>query len=448
MTFNHFGFGLAMRIGLILLNLILFALAISSAQLLFTFILMGLILIGQVAELWHFVNHTNRELNKFFQAIRHEDYSVHFSGHGRGKSFQQLDQNFKELIEKLKQSRMGQQSQAELLQTVMENVKVGIIVVEEGGSVTFMNHNARELLQCPHFHNWEMFRKRKPSFAEALGDFNFGGRRLIQLDDREFYLDLEHLSLLGQRYHLISFSDLLNEIEQKEIEAWHKLIRILAHEVMNSVTPISSLSDTVYKMLSNAEGKPIAPGEFTADRIEDIREAMGTIVRRSRGMLSFVEEYRKLTKLPAPNLEVVSLAELLEDVIKLMKPQMAHATVQIKMELEQPKLAVKADRKMIEQVLINLISNSIYALEGKHDGLITLAANRNDEHTLLRVTDNGKGIPEELVNQIFIPFFSTRKNGSGIGLTLSKNIMKLHNGSITVQSREGEGTSFLLSFLN
>ena len=293
-----------------------------------------------------------------------------------------------------------------------------------------------------------MFRKKKSAFASQLGDLDFEGRKLIHLDDREFYLDLEHIRLVGERYYLISFSDLKNEIEQKEIEAWHKLIRILAHEVMNSVTPISSLSETVQHMLTNSAGEPITTEEFTIERIHDIREAMGTIVRRSRGMLNFVEEYRKLTKLPAPNFEVFGVKELLDEVTALMKPQAEKAGVSLSAEVAQSKLALKADRKMVEQVLINLISNAIYSLEEQADGQIALRSSVTEEHTLIYVQDNGRGIPENILPSIFIPFFSTRKNGSGIGLTLSKNIMKLHKGNITVQSQEGKGTTFQLTFTN
>ncbi|MEQ9263078.1 MAG: ATP-binding protein [Owenweeksia sp.] len=448
MTSNRFSLGLLIRVVLILANLLLLSFAWMWADLLFTYILMALILAAQIAELLRFVNHTNRELHKFLDAIRHEDYSVNFSGHKLGKSFQQLNQSFRDLVEKLKKARINQQSHAELLQLVMESVKVGILVVEKSGKVHLMNQSARDMLNCPQFHNWEMFRKKKPAFAGQLGNFEFEGRRLIQIDSREFYLDLEHIDLVGQRYHLISFSDLKNEIEQKEIEAWHKLIRILAHEVMNSVTPISSLSETVHKMLTTSEGQAIDAEDFTAERIRDIREAMGTVVRRSRGMLNFVEEYRKLTKLPAPHLEVFSVKELLEEVTALMRPQAEKAGVELLTELSQAKLALRADRKMIEQVLINLISNSMYALEGCENAKVEMRASIAEDHTFIEVKDNGKGIPESILASVFIPFFSTRKNGSGIGLTLSKNIMKLHNGSITAQSKEGVETTFQLSFVN
>ncbi len=410
------------------------------------FILQFFILAAQTWEFIRFSNHTNRELNKFLEALKHHDYSVTFGGSGLGKSFDHLTENFTVLIDRLKDNRAHQHGHSELLNLVLESVKIGVIVVEKDGEVVLMNPPAQHMLEVPQFHHWEMFQKKKPEFAEQLGKFDFEGRKLISIDAQDFYLDLDHITLMGQVYHIVSFSDLKNEIEQKEIEAWHKLIVILAHEVMNSITPISSLSETIQHMLTDEKGNTLPKEEVTEEKIEDILEALKTIVRRSRGMLSFVQEYRKLTKLPAPNLEIFNIKNFLEEVVQLMQPEAAGKNIEIKIDVVQPKLALKADRKMIEQVLINLVGNSIYALEKTANPTIHIKAKLTETHTIIDVEDNGKGIKEEIISSIFIPFFSTRKNGSGIGLTLSKNIMKLHQGNITVQSTEGKGTNFRLSF--
>lgn len=446
MTFDRFTLNLAGRVILIALNLLVLAFLVFQYDLFFTYLLLALVAFGQVVELIRFVHHTNRELHKFLEAVKHEDYSVHFSGNRYGQSFSALSESFDVLIKRLKETRARQQSHAELIHRVLESIQVGIIVMEKAGQVILMNSSARAMLEVPHFHNWSMFQKQKPGFTRQLGDLDFEGRRLIQVGTREFYLDLDHIQLVGHHYHLISFSDLKNEIEQKEIEAWHKLIRILAHEVMNSVTPISSLSETVQQLLTGEDGQAIPLQQLTPESIDDIREALKTIVRRSRGMLSFVEEYRKLTRLPAPRLEVIPVGEAFKDVCQLMRTEADAANVQLDSSVNPPSLALNADRKMLEQVLINLISNSLHALEPMDNGHIHLAASLTDEDLLITVKDNGPGIPEEIVPSIFIPFFSTRKNGTGIGLTLSKNIMKLHQGNISVESQPGKGTLFRLSF--
>lgn len=447
MTFDKFSIKIVARVFLLLGNVFVFSyLWFNYENLLFVFILLATALVIQIWELIHFTQHTNRQLTKFLEALKHDDYSVTFGGASLGKSFSNLKEGFTVLIDRLKDNRAHQHGHSELLKLVLESVKIGVIVLEKSGEIVLMNPPALSMLEVPQFHNWEMFRKKKPEFARQLGDFDFEGRKLISVGTRDFYLDLDHITLMGQVYHIVSFSDLKNEIEQKEIEAWHKLIVILAHEVMNSITPISSLSETVQQMLTDEKGDTLNVEDISQEQVEDILEALKTIVRRSRGMLSFVQEYRKLTKLPAPNFELINIKSFLEEVAQLMQSQANQKGINIEVDVIQPKLALKADRKMIEQVIINLVGNAIYALENTEEPLIKIRARLTEDYTIIDVSDNGKGIPKEIITSIFIPFFSTRKNGSGIGLTLSKNIMKLHHGSITVESTLGEGTNFRLAF--
>ena len=447
MTFDKFTIQIVVRVLLLLLSILSFSYFWSEYDgLLFTYCLLGIIILGQVIEFVRFSNHSNRQLKKFLEAVSHDDFSVTFSSDKLGRSFSDLKESFSELIEKLKNTRATQHGHSELMNLVLESVKIGLIVVDKNGMITIMNKSAQEMLEIPQFFSWEMFSKKKPNFASQLGHFNFEGRKLISLDTKDFYLDLDHITLMGDVYHIISFSDLKNEIEQKEIEAWHKLIVILAHEVMNSITPISSLSETIQQMLSEKKGKAIKHEDINQEKVEDILVALQTIVRRSRGMLSFVNEYRKLTKLPAPNFELFNIQEFMEEVLQLMSPQLEKSKVEIELNIVQSRLGLKADRKMIEQVMINLIGNAIYALEDAENPTIKISAKLSENYTIIDVEDNGKGISEDIIPSIFIPFFSTRKNGSGIGLTLSKNIMKLHQGNIAVRSTINKGTRFSLTF--
>lgn len=447
MKFDKYTLAILIRVLLLVTSIgLLFFFWFEYHGLMFSYILLLSTIIAQVIEFISFANHSNRQMKKFLEAITHNDFAVTFNDSGLGKSFSHLNESFATIVEKLKKTRASQHGHSELLNLVLENVKIGLIVIEKGGDITIMNTAAQEMLEIPQFHNWDLFRRKKPDFASQLGDFNFEGRKLISVDGKDYYLDLDHITLLGNVYHLVSFSDLKNEIEQKEIEAWHKLIVILAHEVMNSITPISSLSETILQMLTDDENKALQKEQINQETIEDVIEALKTIVRRSRGMLSFVDEYRKLTKLPAPNFELINIKEFLEDVGHLMKFQLEKANVEIFMTVSQAKLALKADRKMVEQVLINLIGNAIHAIEGVEDPQIHIKASLTENYTIIDISDNGKGIPEEIISSIFIPFFSTRKTGSGIGLTLSKNIMKLHQGNITVDTEAGIGSNFRLTF--
>lgn len=447
MIFDKFTFRIVLRVLLLLVSIITFSYFWSGYNgLLFTYCLLGIIIFAQVLEFIRFSNHSNMHLKKFLEAVSHDDFAVTFNSENLGKSFSELRDSFSGLIEKLKNTRATQHSHSELMNLVLESVKIGLIVVDKNGMITIMNSSAQQMLEIPQFFNWDMFKKKKPNFASHLGIFDFEGRKLISVDTKDFYLDLDHITLMGDIYHIISFSDLKNEIEQKEIEAWHKLIVILAHEVMNSITPISSLSETIQQMLTDENGEALKQEELDQEKIEDVIVALKTIVRRSRGMLSFVNEYRKLTKLPAPNFELYNIKEFLVEVVQLMTPQLEKAKVEIEIKSVQSRLGLKADRKMIEQVFINLIGNAIYALEGIENPKITISAELSENYTIIDINDNGKGISEDIISSIFIPFFSTRKNGSGIGLTLSKNIMKLHQGNISVNSILGEGTRFRLTF--
>ncbi len=450
MASKRFNLLISLRVILMLVNTLTLAFIWQNFELLFTPVLLLIILLVQLIELIYFVNKTNRELQKFLEALNYGDYAVSFNNAKLGGAFKELDQSFKNLIETVRSSKAEKESQSELLKLALENIKLGLIIVDDSGRVILLNQAAQAMLKIPHFRHWQMFEKKATQFARQLDNFSFQGRKLIELDsgngNREFYLDLEHINLLGTNYHLISFSDLKNEIEQKEIDAWHKLIRILAHEVMNSVTPVTSLSETVKNLLTNEKGEPLPSQEIDEERIDDILLALDTIIKRSRGMLGFVEEYRKLTKLPAPHYENFKLRDLFEEVTTLMKSQAQQKGVVLNAELPHQKLQLRADRKMIEQVLINLISNAIYSCEAREDARIDLQAQVTENHLIIEVSDNGAGIPEDILPSVFIPFFSTRKNGTGIGLTLSKNIMQIHNGSISVHSIPNEQTRFRLSF--
>lgn len=441
---------ISLRIGLLVANVLLFAWLWYNYQLIFTAVLIGVVIIGQTAELIYFAERMNRELRKFLDAVKYGDYAVSFGSDDLGGTFKELDESFSQIIESMKTSKAEKQSQTELLKLALENIRLGIIIIDFQDNILLVNPAAQNMLNIPHFRNWDMLAKKKPEFARQLGDFSVEGRRLVQLQTatelREYYLDLNHISLLGASYRLISFSDLKNEIEQKEIDAWHKLIRILAHEVMNSVTPVTSLSETIKSMLTDEHGEALPPETLTQEKIDDIILALSTVIRRSQGMLNFVDEYRKLTKLPAPKLELVSVASLLNEVKQLMQIQASKHNVLIEITPMNNRLALQADRKMIEQVLINLIGNAIHAMEDGDNGKIELGANLEDNQLRITIKDDGHGISEDILPSIFIPFFSTRKNGTGIGLTLSKNIMQLHKGGISVSSAEGEGTQFQLSF--
>ena len=281
-----------------------------------------------------------------------------------------------------------------------------------------------------------------PSVARHLME---DGRRLMEIKTasgtRILSVEVSYLLMIDKSYRLITLQDINSAIEQKEIEAWHKLIRILTHEIMNSVTPIASLSETMQTMLSNKPADAI--GE---DVVEDIRFSLNTIQKRSERLIDFVENYRRLTRVPKPVIQPVGVQNFLVNIENLMREEIGRNNIVLSLDIEDDTLDIKIDPMLVEQVLINLIRNSIHAVEGKSEKHIEVKAYRDEKMIIIEVTDNGKGIPEKELKEIFVPFFSTKKDGSGIGLSLSKQIMSLHGGRIKVDSILNEGTSFYLVF--
>jgi signal transduction histidine kinase len=251
---------------------------------------------------------------------------------------------------------------------------------------------------------------------------------------------------LGQQhYTLVSLQNIGSELEEKEMEAWQNLIRVLTHEIMNSITPISSLAATVNEMLNAATRNN--EGEISPEAMDDIRQAVGTIEKRSQGLLHFVDAYRNLTHIPRPTFRVCLVKELFSRVHTLMQAQTAEAQIAMTTSVEPENLEVSVDPDLIEQVLINLVRNAIQSMACQAVKTLDLSA-RADEtgHVWIEVLDNGPGIPRDIQERIFIPFFTTREDGSGIGLSLSRQIMRMHGGTILCRSSEGSGTAFALRF--
>ncbi|QNR22653.1 sensor histidine kinase [Croceimicrobium hydrocarbonivorans] len=449
MNFRSYPIQISLRLLLLLFSMGLLFYLSSHYELLFVNIVMVLVLIGQAIELAYYQQKLLIETRKFLEAVRFGDLSTRFDLARSGKAFAELEQEFSRMLSIIHESKVKGDHRDQILNLILQNLNLGIMLVDEQGHILLTNDKCQELLDIPNFQNWKRLEERLPSLAKVIGDFNFTGRKLWSRENgsgaEEFYLDLQHLQLAGIHYHLLSIGTMRHALEEKEMEAWHRLIRILAHEVMNSVTPVVSLSETLRDMVAQ-DGKAKKPEEISEEDLTDMHEALSTIIRRSKGMLSFVEEYRKLSQLPAPEKTVVPLRELFEEVVQLMHKEAESRQVKLSYQLTQNRLAVKADKKMIEQVLINLIKNAFPALEGRENAFIELSAELQNEGVVVYVRDNGEGIDPDLISQIFVPFFSTRKSGTGIGLSLSKNIMKTHQGNLKVQSVVGEGTLFKLCF--
>ena len=445
---KRFAFLVILRIALLMLTLVALAFIFARTDLFFNqIILLGIVII-QVAELIRFVTFTNRELSRLLIAIRYSDFSISFKGKKHGKSFKELQDAFVEIVEAFKKVSVEKEAQYKFLQVIVENIKVGMIAIKEDYEVELMNKQAEELLGIDKPNYFKQLDALRPDFIAEVNQMLDNDRSLIELDDKgkklQISMQVNRLKILNLRYTLITFQNIKSEIETKEIEAWHKLIRILTHEIMNSVTPITSMSETMLMLLEENK-QPKRIDELDEETLEDIRFSLKTIQKRSDGLLHFVEDYRKLTKIKSLDPETVSAKDLISSIEKLLKSDLDKEGIQLSTKIEAG-LNIRMDRKLIEQVLINLIANAKHAVEKADQPKIMINAYSDFRHKYISITDNGIGVELSKQEQIFIPFFSTKEKGSGIGLSLSKQIMKKHNGDLILSSQPGEGATFFLEF--
>ncbi len=427
-----------------------FALIFGRADLFFNQIILGLLLVFQVIELLRFVNQTNRDLAKFLLSIKNADFTIHFTEKKADKSFRELHQAFREITESYKQVKIEKEAQFQYLGQIVKHISVGIISLKGDEEITLINRPALDILQISHFNYWRNLRLSRAAFVQEVEQMKEGESTLLEVpvnnEIKRLSTHLSKMVLLGESYKIITFQDIENEINQNEIEAWHKLIRILTHEIMNSITPIASLTETMQMMIENDKGDIKQLSEINQDYLADLAFSLKTIQKRSDGLLQFVEDYRKLTKVPVPQIENLSVKSLFESVSQLMRGEMRKRSIHFQVEMATDELAIEADARLIEQVLINLLTNSMQAVAESAAPEIQLLAYQENNRIIIEVSDNGTGIEADKLDEIFIPFFSTKESGSGIGLSLSKHIMSLHKGNIKVNSQPGDKTSFYLIF--
>jgi len=349
-----------------------------------------------------------------------------------------------------RQSRSERDSDYQFFRNIVQHVGIGLLTFKKDGGVQIINSAARRLLRVNQIQNITELNYASPTLVESFKKLKTGGRELIRLKIGDDTVQLSvfaiELTLRGEEIKLISMSNIQSELEEKEMEAWQNLVRVLTHEIMNSVTPISSLAGTVEDELYSQLQKD----SFVIQReeLEDMHLSLQTISRRSAGLITFVKEFRNLTQVPQPRFAEFAILPLLEEMATLHKKELSDREITITVTTEPHQLTAHADKYMIEQVLVNLIKNAIQAFDEDQVGKkIELTGSISDKgRSIITVADNGPGIDPDALEKIFIPFFSTKKTGSGIGLSLSRQIMRVHEGRINVKSTVGEGTEFQLKF--
>lgn len=405
---------------------------------------LALALIITLVNLVKYVERSRRELAYFLLAIKQGDFTNTY--HYKKES--DLNYAFHEINTVMKDLRNEKASNLLYLQTVVEHVRVAVLCFDADYKVQLVNKAARELFQRPHLTSVNSLAIVSPQVVDKIQSMESGERELIKVQIGGHLNNLSVLvttfKLQGETFKLVSFQDIKSELEEKELDSWQKLIRVLTHEIKNSVIPISTLSDVILQMIKDGDETPDL-SKLDEESVEDLIGGLETIETRSKGLANFVKTYDQLTKLPQPEFQAVKVTKMIERVQSLFKPDLEHRN--IRMHLFSPdNLEIQADPDLIDQILINLVKNAMEALQGQPDGLIRITAANDDNGVTLQIRDNGPGISDEILENIFVPFYTTKESGSGIGLSLSRQIMRLHRGNITVQSQEGEGTSFVLRF--
>ncbi len=442
--FKSFRLNISFRIVTLIVLVLLLVYCVTQTEYYITMFILFVVLVLTAVDMVRYVDQSNRDFTAFLLGIKYDDFSATYSGHHKGKTFGEMYEAFNDINRKFLNIRAEKEANHQYLQTIVEAVSVGLLCFDEQGNIVMLNKALQKLLNKPYLVHVDALEQVDSQLLEAVKKIKTGERDMVKvsLENKTMQLALQatEFSLREQKLKLVSFQNIQGELEEQELEAWQKLIRILRHEIMNSITPIVSLTSTIDTMLANSPH-----GTIDKEQSEDIRAAIRAIRNRSEGLMHFTETYRNLTRLPPPKFQLVDAGDLIERIRVLFQPVIAKNAVQFNIQLSQSPVIFQADVELIEQVIINLLKNAIDAVKKVENPTISISSYRTKEgKAIIKVADNGSGIEKEMIEQIFVPFYTTKEEGSGIGLSLSRQIMRVHKGRISVQSVVGEGTVFTL----
>ena len=388
-----------------------------------------------------------RDIDDFVEAVRYRDFSKKYPEEGRKRN--NLYRYFNAISETFLAMSSEKEAQQQYLKRILELVNTGILAYDMDTLDTlWMNDSFKTMFQIPYVKNINWLQKRHPILYQELKEMQLGDNHLttMNIGNRAIKM-LSNASTFqtgGKTYFLIAFHNISATLEEVESSAWKGLLNVMTHEIMNSIAPVASLADTLKKRMERMkeEMKLDESSDF-----EDMESAMETIRRRSEGLLRFANTYRNLSKNIVPEIQPVNLHDLIQSIYRLMQPTLEQKDILLEIRLDNSMPVAQIDRNLIEQVVINFITNATHAVKDSEDPRIILISGTKDEQPYFTVADNGCGIPPEIQEKMFIPFFSTKKSGTGIGLSLSREIVKMNNGTLQVQTKENEGSAFTVTFL-
>ncbi len=450
MIFKNFRINIIVRILLLTASVFLFFYTLNTNFRIVP-ILIGIVIVFLAFSLIRYVDRTNRDLTSFLESIRFSEFTRSFQIEGMGSSFNELNKAFNDVINDFQKVRSEKEEHFHYLQSIVQNIDVSIIAYRKDGTVEMINKAAKKLFQIHSLKNIKGLEQLSPELVNNLLNISPGENTLVKVQDQDDILQLAiyatELKIKEKLIILATINNIQSVLEEQETEAWQKLIRVLTHEIMNSITPIASLSSTLEIMLKGITEEGNVKEDLDLDSVLEIQQALQTINKRSTGLLHFVNTYRNLTRIPKPNFKIFPVKELFNNIHLLMEEELSESKINFITRIDPDNLMVSADEQLIEQVIINLIRNSVHALDDNPKPTIELKAFYNKRSRVtIQVADNGTGILPEVLDKIFIPFFTTKQSGSGIGLSLSRQILRLHNGTISAHSVPNTETVFTLTF--
>ena len=403
-----------------------------------------------VVSLVWYVNKTNRTISYFFDAVRNDDFSLSIPDYKGSKTLTLLSNNLKRISKHIEQIHTANQRQEKYFEAMIEHINVGVMSINSQGFIINCNSSLKKLLGLNQLTHIRQLEKIDSRLAKLANGIRANQEETITLNGKNGQVTLlikaSAFKSNNEELKLVSMQDIRKELDEKELDSWLKLIRVLTHEIMNSIAPITSLSENLSNQFVK-EAEPIHANEVDEALIKRTIRGLGVIREQGQGLTRFVENYRNLTRLPKPEISDVLVKDLFEKTLMLFKSKINDQKISVSFELENDLQTIKVDESQISQVLLNLLRNSADALADSPNAIITLSswANSRGEVTLA-VSDNGPGIPPDIIDEIFVPFFTTREEGNGIGLSISRQLVRLNNGSLTATSSPGVKTSFILKF--
>lgn len=450
MAFRYFGLLIIVRLVVLSLGITGFVYMFNNPRYHVATFLMFMIVLGLIYELWVFLNKINREILRFLSSIRYADFSQSFEFEDTGPRFSALGEAFSDIMEQFKKLRMSQEAELIHLRAMVNHIPVPLIAAKEDGSLTLLNNAARRFfgtLQPTKVIDLKQFGE---DFFKQFTECRAGEKRIAKITiegfETKLSLSLMEVTSSTGTERLFSIQDIGEELETTQLGAWQDLVRVLTHEIMNSITPVASLAQTTADIAEDVR-HALEESHPQKGNIDKIRNAAVTMSRRAEHLTQFVTNFRKLTRLPKPKKQVTRIQDLFEHVIQISKADNFNQEVNLNTKVTPPGLELSIDREQIEQALINLLKNAEQALAGRPNGGIALSASLDQRgRIVIEVCDNGPGISDDIRDKIFVPYFTTKPDGSGIGLSLTRQIMAHHGGFIRAVNREEGGASFKLTF--